>query len=277
MSSRPVRITLVAAALLTWAGSSRADGIQVALQTPSGTVAPGSLFEVDIQVTASGAAFNAYDAVVGFDPAALTFVAMSPLSLQEGSLMKGACGNTTVVFHSAPDSLRISHSLLCNSLSVTGPGTLYKLQFRASNTPQITHVVFRRRAGFGPNSGLQFYDAGLYVGPAASQDLAVGIGMTVGVGVAPSTRALAVIASPNPSRGSVHIQLDSGDHPGPARLRVFDAAGRMVRQFADLPSGRREFTWDGRDGSGTPVPSGSYFLLARSGARTARARLLIAH
>lgn len=258
------------------AATPRAQGVQVALVTASGTVAPGALFEVDIEVTSAGSAFNAYDAVIGFDPAALTFVAMAPQSLQEGSLMKGACGNTSVTFHATPDSLRISHSLLCNGISLTGPGTLYKLQFRASNTPQITQVVFRRRPGFGAPSGLQFYNAGLYVGPAYSSDLAVGIGVAVGVAPAPAPGALSLFASPNPSRGSSRIQLDVGNPGTAARLRVFDVAGRLVRQFPELPAGAHELSWDGRDASGRPVPSGSYLLQLQSGSRTARSRLLLA-
>src|SRR6185503_17145494 len=81
---------LLAAPVL--AGPARAS-VTVALQTASASVAPGADFDVDVTVTQAGSAFNAFDAVVGFDPAALTFVQLAPLSLQEGALMTGACGN----------------------------------------------------------------------------------------------------------------------------------------------------------------------------------------
>jgi hypothetical protein len=49
--------------------------------------------------------------------------------------------------------------------------------------------------------------------------------------------------------------------PGPARLRIFDAAGREVGRPVDavLESGVLETTWDGRDGRGARVPAGVYF------------------
>ena len=44
------------------------------------------------------------------------------------------------------------------------------------------------------------------------------------------------------------------------RLEVFDEAGRRVRQLlrAELPAGDFSVRWDGTDGSGEPVPAGTY-------------------
>ena len=86
---------------------------------------------------------------------------MSPLDLQEGFYMTGACGATFQRFGYGGDSLVISHALLCNDLSLTGPGQLYRLRFRASATPQMTAVRFRH---------VQFYDGGLYVNPTHTSD-----------------------------------------------------------------------------------------------------------
>src|SRR5437867_10906226 len=70
-----------------------AGGVDVALHADSTVVTPGTTFDITVQVTASGAAFNGFDMIVDFDPAALTPVSVSPVSLQEGALMTDACGS----------------------------------------------------------------------------------------------------------------------------------------------------------------------------------------
>jgi flagellar hook assembly protein FlgD len=51
-------------------------------------------------------------------------------------------------------------------------------------------------------------------------------------------------------------------------LRVFDAAGRLVRVLADEErrEGRYEEVWDGRSSGGRPVSAGIYFYRLRAGA-----------
>ncbi len=64
---------------------------------------------------------------------------------------------------------------------------------------------------------------------------------------------------PNPTRGATTIPL-LGATPGPTRVRIYDAAGRLVRTLvgnagAGAGAGVR---WDGRSDDGRPVPAGSY-------------------
>src|SRR5439155_8134694 len=116
---------------------------------------------------------------------------LSPTSLQQGSLMTGACGNTFHRFIAGAGADTITDVLLCSGLSLTGPGTLYKLHFRASNTPQVVRVRFV------PGT-VKFYNAGLFVTPVASTDAAIGIGMPVtAVGEHPGAIGPALTASPN--------------------------------------------------------------------------------
>jgi flagellar hook assembly protein FlgD len=65
---------------------------------------------------------------------------------------------------------------------------------------------------------------------------------------------------PNPARSATRITYALPDE-GPARLAVYDVAGRLVRL---LGQGRREagyhtVEWDGRTGLGEPAAGGIYF------------------
>jgi hypothetical protein len=51
------------------AAGNASAGVTVALQPASQLVAPGSDFDVLLEVTAPGSSFNAFDAIVGYDPA----------------------------------------------------------------------------------------------------------------------------------------------------------------------------------------------------------------
>jgi hypothetical protein len=73
--------------------------------------------------------------------------------------------------------------------------------------------------------------------------------------------------SPNPSRGSVALALESSD-TSPVHLQVVDVTGRSVRS-AELSagvSGMRIWTWDGADDQGRRVAPGYYRVRAWSAA-----------
>jgi hypothetical protein len=242
-------------ALVAGSTGSSAQGVTVALTPNSQQVAPGATFILDITVTQAGSAFNGFDAVIGYDPAALTFVSVSPISLQEGALMTSACGNTFHVFRPGAGTDTLTDVLLCNGVSLTGPGQVYQLRFQASTTPQVTVVRFL--------PGLQFYEAGLYVNPVHSIDAAVGIGMAVPVDVGPSPASdkLCMRITPNPARGGAVFTLEA-DRPGRQNVSVFDVRGRVVRTFDDsvTTAGMRTVAWDGCDGAGHAVPTGIYLV-----------------
>jgi hypothetical protein len=64
---------------------------------------------------------------------------------------------------------------------------------------------------------------------------------------------------PNPfnPRTTIFFELPE---PGPATLRIFDLAGRLVleRTWDDLPAGLKEFAWNGLDGQGRALASGVF-------------------
>lgn len=84
------------------------------------------------------------------------------------------------------------------------------------------------------------------------------------VHVDPSSLAVVVNslgqASPNPTGGSTLIRF-SISSSGPVDLCIFDIAGRRVRTLmsSQVPPGSYVIPWDGRDDSGTHLPSGIYF------------------
>jgi len=61
------------------------------------------------------------------------------------------------------------------------------------------------------------------------------------------------------------------------RLRVYDAAGRLVRSLIDedMPAGRYGETWDGRDTKGSIVASGVYFYRLDAGAFTETRKMVL--
>ena len=154
------------------AHSAAAQGVTVALVPITDRVVPGAMFDLDLVVTKPGASFNGFGAVVGYDPAALTLVPHDTLSQQEGSPLRKACGNTFHRFRQGARTDTIADVLLCNGMSLTGPGQIYHLQFRASTKPQTTEVQFLE--------GLKFYDAGIFVNPVISSNATITIGAPSG-------------------------------------------------------------------------------------------------
>ena len=82
------------------------------------------------------------------------------------------------------------------------------------------------------------------------------------VPAAPVVRPVA----PNPSGVPVEFVIDS-PAVGEVTIRVFDARGAEVRVVyrGALDMGTSEFTWDGRNEGGHPVPAGVYFVTVVAG------------
>jgi hypothetical protein len=67
--------------------------------------------------------------------------------------------------------------------------------------------------------------------------------------------------TPNPFLPSTRVDFRLSV-PGPARLTVFDATGRLVAVLADgpLPAGSHARVWEARSLTGSAVPAGVYFI-----------------
>lgn len=233
----------------------------VTVQITPGTlsVAPNSDFDVKLRITGAGSAFNAFSAIVVYDPGMITPVQLSPLRTQLDSLLTNACG-TGSTFHKfryggGLDSIDVS--MLCNGVSVTGPGPIYHLRFHAGA------VTGRTGISFGP--GLKFANAGVLVTPVVSTGAIVGIGVPVldAPGEAGSAGALRLSVAPNPTQGESRIAF-SQPLPRPGTIRLHDAQGRMVRESA-VPEGATSWVWDGFAASGTPAAPGLYLAELSAG------------
>jgi len=87
---------------------------------------------------------------------------------------------------------------------------------------------------------------------------------------------LRVVCAPNPFNPSVNLTV-AAPQKGRLIVVVYDATGRVVRHLFDgaVDAGERRLAWNGRSDSGSPLASGVYFAKARSGERTATARLVL--
>jgi hypothetical protein len=91
-----------------------------------------------------------------------------------------------------------------------------------------------------------------------------------------ATRLTLEAAAPNPSRASFALRVGL-PVAGLARLRVYDASGRLVRTLLDgtLASGFHSLTWDARDSGGGAVSGGTYFLRLASGDQATRQKVTV--
>lgn len=79
---------------------------------------------------------------------------------------------------------------------------------------------------------------------------------------------------PNPFNPQTMLRFDL-PASGPVHLRIFDLRGRQVATLIDeeVPAGRHEVIWNGRDASGRGVPSGVYLSRLEAGGRVVHGRM----
>lgn len=276
MLARTTRATMalwmglcLAMSIAAGAGTALAAGIHVGIVPASSSVPEETEFDLEIAIVLADANFNGYDAVVEFDPAMLTFLPTAPTTLQEGTLMTGACGNTFHRFTAADDSMVVNHVILCAGVALTGPGQLYKLRFRSGTTHGETQVKLRPVR-------TKFYNAGLFVFPVETMDATVTIGPPVDVAPQPDavSRGLSLRAQPNPGRSGTTLFLASGV-AAPQSVLILDARGRRVRDFGVVSrsAGETRLVWDGRDDRGQRVAAGVYQVVLGAGGQRAVHRL----
>jgi hypothetical protein len=67
--------------------------------------------------------------------------------------------------------------------------------------------------------------------------------------------------APNPTRGPMSLRFTL-TQPGHVSVKVYNTVGQLTRELVDteLTQGSHDFVWDGRDGAGRTLSSGSYIF-----------------
>jgi len=246
-------LSILLAVNLVVAPASRAD-VDLAILPAVVAVQPGDVFDVELTITQAGSAFNGYDAVVGFDPAALTFIELTQAQ-QEGPLMTDACQQNFHVFEVPPpgDTINLTHIMLCAGTSVSGPGVVYRLRFQAGQQNTVTYLNLL--------PGTAFYNAGLFVDPVFTSDAEIRIGQASSVPGGQLAAGVDLVAAPNPFNPMTTISFEApaADH---ARIKVYSSRGLLVAELLDesVSAGRNSVAWNGRDQQGRMVGSGNYMV-----------------
>ena len=112
--------------------------------------------------------------------------------------------------------------------------------------------------------------------PYGHRNLAGSADLTTATGTEGLVRFVLHPVQPNPTRGDARIAFTLGNG-GPATLRVYDVAGRLVRVLLDdeRPEGPSSLTWDGRDHRGQDAAAGVYFMRLESGGEARTQKLLM--
>lgn len=261
-------LPIVLAVFVCVVAPANADAeVRFGLVSDTNTLDVGQTLEVDVVVPTAGDAFNGYDAVLYYDSTRVEPVVPLPASSGEGALFTDACGIRFLDIADAPDSskIRVAHVILCAGASVTGPGNVYSLEFRAL-ADGITTIEL------GP--GTQAYEAGELVDTTIGTAVTLTIGEVTTVPSAPNPPRLHVF--PNPFNPSTTVRIE-GERGTFVRLRIHDSAGRRVRTLfeARLPNARLDLRWDGRDDTGRDVASGHYFAQLHTTGRSDASRLVL--
>ncbi len=96
--------------------------------------------------------------------------------------------------------------------------------------------------------------------------------------IPPRSDALVVLSPPCPNPLTGHsvlaYSLSSSDH---VLVGIYDAQGRVITTLVDdrRDAGRHIVTWDGRDGSGTPLASGLYFMRLQTGGAVRSQKIVV--
>ena len=106
------------------------------------------------------------------------------------------------------------------------------------------------------------------VNPIVTVPVTLSVGGVAAVGTTPSAFAVTgVVPNPFNPQTTIHFNLPRTQN---ATLRLYDVQGRLIRDLVNgvKQAGPNQVVWDGRDGSGRSVASGTYFARLESGGLT---------
>jgi len=233
-----------------------------------------SLVEVHLDVDSTAHQFNGFGITFQYDPSVVSFDSLTP-----GDLMLDACPNWFNHLDTTDSTLSYTHIILCNLVSVDGPGRLCTIRFTADNAG-ISPVMITS------DPDRSFYDAGMYVYPGHPdypRQVIFHDGAIVVIDPNADCEEMIEDAGvrltsirPNPASSGAEILFELPE-PAWVRLEIYDTMGRMVRTLIDdrQTLGMHSTAWNGTDDRGLSVCSGVYFCTMTAGDHQSRRRIVL--
>ncbi len=228
-----------------------------------------TVFTVDIWKDSADIEFDGYQTVVRFDPTMVELVSAS-----QETVMTNACWNIWWSTSPGEDSIFISHVLMCGGITVTGPGALSKLEFRALEEGVTTiwsDYFWFTHAGVWEKD-VAWHDGDVIIGDQSGVNDEVELG-SIGSGLRvfpnPSREfEIEIVGSPNLARGSA-----------PVVLCVYDAQGRTIRTLWSCPPPCIPVStrWNGAMDCGRKASPGIYFLSLSTKSNSHKHKIILVH
>ncbi len=211
----------------------------VRLTVPATLPAVGSTFDAAIAVDGAG---NAQGMSVRLD---YDHAVLEQVGVASGALLD-AQGRAGLVLSSGPGD--VDAALLGAGPGIAGSGELARVTFRVKSAGDANLAL----------AGVSARDVANHPVPLAGVDAGAVADARTGLG----------FLFPNPFHEAIEIRL-SLRRDGPAKLAVYDVAGRKVRVLLQgvQPAGARTVSWDGRDDAGLKLASGAYLVRLEAAGR----------
>lgn len=231
-------------------------------------ITPAELCTLQIAIEEPGDSIGCMECYVSFDTALVTLVAA-----EEGALFENTGKPTFFRWESiASDTQSVVDCLLGYRTYFLPPGELARFVFRGDqNGTCPVRITFIRLWDIDRIEFIPMVDpaAWIYIGSATGAH-------------PPAGGTVRMTSYPNPFSVSttITVPLAPGEEPAaPQRMTVavYNALGQRIATLFDgrMEPGRNRFEWKGTDRAGRTVPSGIYFVQARTQNATLRTKLVL--